>query len=308
MADRHTPFQDGPLSMEHFPSGTLIRPRRTCARDEPGRTPPQHPRFRPLVAGPALEEEPGAARGLHLHRLHPGHRDLLHRGREARGPGGLRGRARGGGPAARWPGGTTSSRQAYMERLEPDHRRARRQGPPVGLLLRAVDRGQLHPRRLRRARRPARARSRSAAGSPGRCTPGKGDLLPLKGARRGLRELRGGAGVPVRFGARLGRPDRDAPGGPARPLRDARGDLHRPHAQGAQPEGSGGRGRQDPPPAARHAADPARRDPADLRRALRLARRAAARDLRRRGDWPSSSSPGTRPRASASRSGARWAC
>ena len=26
MADRHTPFQDGPLSMEHFPSGTLVLP------------------------------------------------------------------------------------------------------------------------------------------------------------------------------------------------------------------------------------------------------------------------------------------
>ena len=26
MADRHTPFQDGPLSMEHFPSGTVILP------------------------------------------------------------------------------------------------------------------------------------------------------------------------------------------------------------------------------------------------------------------------------------------
>jgi hypothetical protein len=26
MADRHTPFQDGPLSMEHFPSGTLVMP------------------------------------------------------------------------------------------------------------------------------------------------------------------------------------------------------------------------------------------------------------------------------------------
>jgi hypothetical protein len=26
MADRHTPFQDGPMSMEHFPSGALMRP------------------------------------------------------------------------------------------------------------------------------------------------------------------------------------------------------------------------------------------------------------------------------------------
>lgn len=26
MADRHTPFQDGPLSMEHFPSGSLVLP------------------------------------------------------------------------------------------------------------------------------------------------------------------------------------------------------------------------------------------------------------------------------------------
>ncbi len=26
MADLHTPFQDGPLSMEHFPSGSLILP------------------------------------------------------------------------------------------------------------------------------------------------------------------------------------------------------------------------------------------------------------------------------------------
>ncbi len=24
MADRHTPFQDSPMAMEHFPSGTLI--------------------------------------------------------------------------------------------------------------------------------------------------------------------------------------------------------------------------------------------------------------------------------------------
>jgi len=26
MADRHTPFQDHPLSLEHFPSGSLIAP------------------------------------------------------------------------------------------------------------------------------------------------------------------------------------------------------------------------------------------------------------------------------------------
>jgi hypothetical protein len=26
MADRHTPFQDSPMAMEHFPSGTLILP------------------------------------------------------------------------------------------------------------------------------------------------------------------------------------------------------------------------------------------------------------------------------------------
>jgi hypothetical protein len=26
MADLHTPFQDGPLSMEHFPSGSLVLP------------------------------------------------------------------------------------------------------------------------------------------------------------------------------------------------------------------------------------------------------------------------------------------
>lgn len=26
MADRHTPFQDHPLSLEHFPSGSLISP------------------------------------------------------------------------------------------------------------------------------------------------------------------------------------------------------------------------------------------------------------------------------------------
>lgn len=26
MADRHAAFQDGPMSMEHFPSGALIRP------------------------------------------------------------------------------------------------------------------------------------------------------------------------------------------------------------------------------------------------------------------------------------------
>ena len=26
MADRHTPFQDGPMSMEHFPSGTVVPP------------------------------------------------------------------------------------------------------------------------------------------------------------------------------------------------------------------------------------------------------------------------------------------
>jgi hypothetical protein len=26
MADRHTPFQDSPMSAEHFPSGTLILP------------------------------------------------------------------------------------------------------------------------------------------------------------------------------------------------------------------------------------------------------------------------------------------
>jgi hypothetical protein len=26
MADLHTPFQDGPLSMEHFPSGTIVLP------------------------------------------------------------------------------------------------------------------------------------------------------------------------------------------------------------------------------------------------------------------------------------------
>jgi hypothetical protein len=26
MADLHTPFQDGPMAMEHFPSGTLILP------------------------------------------------------------------------------------------------------------------------------------------------------------------------------------------------------------------------------------------------------------------------------------------
>ncbi len=26
MADRHTPFQDHPMSLEHFPSGTLIAP------------------------------------------------------------------------------------------------------------------------------------------------------------------------------------------------------------------------------------------------------------------------------------------
>ena len=26
MADRHTPFQDSPLSLEHFPSGTIITP------------------------------------------------------------------------------------------------------------------------------------------------------------------------------------------------------------------------------------------------------------------------------------------
>ena len=28
MADRHTPFQDHPVSLEHFPSGTLIAPPR----------------------------------------------------------------------------------------------------------------------------------------------------------------------------------------------------------------------------------------------------------------------------------------
>lgn len=28
MADRHTPFQDHPLSLEHFPSGSLISPPR----------------------------------------------------------------------------------------------------------------------------------------------------------------------------------------------------------------------------------------------------------------------------------------
>jgi hypothetical protein len=26
MADRHTPFQDSPMAMEHFPSGTLVLP------------------------------------------------------------------------------------------------------------------------------------------------------------------------------------------------------------------------------------------------------------------------------------------
>jgi len=26
MADRHTPFQDDPMSMEHFPSGSLVSP------------------------------------------------------------------------------------------------------------------------------------------------------------------------------------------------------------------------------------------------------------------------------------------
>ncbi len=26
MADRHTPFQDSPMAMEHFPSGTLLLP------------------------------------------------------------------------------------------------------------------------------------------------------------------------------------------------------------------------------------------------------------------------------------------
>jgi hypothetical protein len=26
MADRHAPFQDHPLSLEHFPSGSLIAP------------------------------------------------------------------------------------------------------------------------------------------------------------------------------------------------------------------------------------------------------------------------------------------
>jgi hypothetical protein len=26
MADRHTPFQDSPMAMEHFPSGTVVSP------------------------------------------------------------------------------------------------------------------------------------------------------------------------------------------------------------------------------------------------------------------------------------------
>jgi hypothetical protein len=26
MADRHTPFQDSPMAMEHFPSGTVVLP------------------------------------------------------------------------------------------------------------------------------------------------------------------------------------------------------------------------------------------------------------------------------------------
>jgi hypothetical protein len=26
MADRHTPFQNGPMSLEHFPSGSLVTP------------------------------------------------------------------------------------------------------------------------------------------------------------------------------------------------------------------------------------------------------------------------------------------
>jgi hypothetical protein len=26
LADHHSPFQDGPLSFEHFPSGTLVGP------------------------------------------------------------------------------------------------------------------------------------------------------------------------------------------------------------------------------------------------------------------------------------------
>jgi len=28
VADRHTPFQDGPLALEHFPSGSLVAPPR----------------------------------------------------------------------------------------------------------------------------------------------------------------------------------------------------------------------------------------------------------------------------------------
>jgi hypothetical protein len=56
----------------------------------------------------------------------------------------------------------------------------------------------------------------------------------VQGVLRGVGELRGGAGVLVRNRTGLGRPNRDAPGGPVRSLRPAREVLYRHHPQSLQ--------------------------------------------------------------------------
>ena len=158
----------------------------------------------------------------------------------------------------------------------------------------AADDGSLPPGATRIGRGVARvaahrggpldhpARLRQSAPPPG-CAGGAG-----RGLRAGV--LGSAGGHPRRLPHAL-----QLPGGPG----------HGPGGAGREPPGAHHDRRQDRGALPRCPAHPEERDPPHLRLHLRLAERAAGGRARRGRCWPSSSSPGTRPRASPPRRSGR---